>query len=483
MSYNESWNSLKTHKTPDWFRRAKFGIYTHWGIYSVPACRPNGSWYGFNMYLKGTPQYEHHVKTYGGPEKFGYKDFIPMFTGEKFDAEEWADLFAKAGARFAGPVGEHHDGFSMWKTNLTRWNAYNMGPKRDVAGELERAIRSKNMKYMVAMHHAERWRFFPHWVEGTDLSNPELYDFYGVPHNLDWKDGIPQKGFWPIWNGQAKPDKAFCDLWLAKCKEIIDKFSPDTLWFDFGLEMMPESYRQKMLAYYYNKSEEENREVAFIYKNQDLAVGSGIIDLELGRYDQLVYHDWITDTTVDDGEGWGYLFDARYKKPTTLIQYLIDNVSKNGSLLLNVGPKPNGEIPEEAKHILLEMGKWLDINGEAIYDTTAWTTCGEGNARMTKSGMFSEQEDIQYKSDDIRYTVKDNYLYAALLGWPDDGKVLLKSLTRLYPDEIASVCMLGDGRQLDYKLTDDGLLISVPENKPCEYAWVFKITRKIPFTN
>lgn len=481
MEYEASWNSLKNHQTPDWFRRAKFGIYTHWGIYSVPACRPNGSWYGFYMYQKGSPQYEHHVKTYGGPEAFGYKDFIPMFTGEKFDAKEWAELFAKAGARFAGPVGEHHDGFSMWKTELTRWNAYDMGPKRDVVSELEQAVRAKGMKYMVALHHAENWRYFPHWVEGTDLSDPEYFDFYGRPHDLDWKNGIPKKGEWPIWYAQTRPDKAFCDLWLAKCKEVIDKFSPDMLWFDFGLGIMPESYRQEMLAYYYNKGAQRNQDVVFTYKYQDLAVGSGVIDLELGRFDKLMYHEWITDTTVDDGEGWCYLFDAQYKKPVTLIRYLIDNVSKNGYLLLNVGPMPNGEIPKEARHILLEMGKWLEVNGEAIYDTTPWVTYGEGPARMEKSGMFSENEDISYGPEDIRYTVNGNILYASLLGWPQDGKVLLKSTAQLFPEEIASVTMLGDGAPLAWKFMEDGLVVTLPKEQPCAYAWVLKIQRKSPF--
>lgn len=481
MNYKASWNSLKRHQTPQWFQKAKFGIYTHWGIYSVPACRPNGSWYGFYMYQKGSPQYEYHVKKYGGPEKFGYKDFIPMFTGEKFDAEEWADLFARAGAKFAGPVGEHHDGFSMWNTPLSRWNSVNMGPKVDVVAQMERAVRQKGMKYMVALHHAENWRYFPHWVEHTDLSNPEYFDFYGKPHDLDWKNGIPQKGEWPIWNAQTRPDKAFCDLWLAKCKEIIDKFTPDMLWFDFGLGFMPETYRKEMLAYYYNKSAQRNQEVVFTYKNQDLAVGSGVIDLELGRFDRMMYHEWITDTTVDDGEGWCYLFDAEYKKPVTLIQYLIDNVSKNGYLLLNVGPKPNGEIPEEAKHILLEMGKWLEVNGEAIYDTTPWFTSGEGPTKMKQSGMFSENEDLQYGPKDIRFTCRDNILYASLLGWPEDGKVLIESAAQLFSEEIQEIRMLGDGAPLAWEFTDNGVLVKLPEKKPCEYAWVLKITRKAPF--
>ena len=479
MKYEASWNSLKLHQTPDWFRRAKFGIYTHWGIYSVPACRPNGSWYGFNMYQKGTPQYEYHVKTYGGPEKFGYKDFIPMFTGEKFDAAEWAELFARAGARFAGPVGEHHDGFSMWNTNLTRWNAYRMGPKRDVVGELEKAIRAKDMRFMVALHHAERCKFFPHWVKGTDLSDPEYYDFYGKPHDLDWKYGVPKEGT-PLWNAQARPDKEFCDLWMAKCREVIDRFSPDMLWFDFGLSLMPECYREEMLAYYYNQGAQKEQDVVCVYKNQDLAVGSGVIDLELGRFDRLTYHEWITDTTVDDGEGWSYLFDARYKKPATLVQYLIDNVSKNGYLLLNVGPKPNGEIPEEARHILLEMGDWLAVNGEAIYDTTPWVTDGEGPTKMEKSGMFSE-EALEYTPEDIRYTVNGNQLYALLLGWPQNGRVLLRSTAQLFPEEVASVSMLGDGQPLAWSFTEEGLVVTLPERQPCKYAWALKITRKSPF--
>lgn len=481
MEYKASWNSLKNHHTPQWFQKAKFGIYTHWGIYSVPACRPNGSWYGFYMYQKGTPQYEYHLKTYGGPEKFGYKDFIPMFTGEKFCAQEWADLFAKAGARFAGPVGEHHDGFSMWNTGLTRWNSYNMGPKRDVVSELEKAVREKGMKFMVALHHAENWRYFPHWVEGTDLSDPAYFDFYGRPHNLEWKDGIPQKGEWPIWNMQEKPDKAFCDLWLAKCKEVIDKFSPDMLWFDFGLGIMPDPYREEMLAYYYNRALEKNQDVVCTYKYQDLAVGSGVIDLELGRFDKMMYHEWITDTTVDDGEGWCYLFDAQYKKPVTLIQYLIDNVSKNGYLLLNVGPKPDGEIPEEARYILLEMGKWLQINGEAIYDTTPWRIYGEGPTQMKKSGMFSENEELHYTPEDIRFTVRDNILYASVLDWPENGKILIKSGCELFPGEVEKITMLGDGANLEWTLTEDGLRVTLPKHKPCDYAWVLKIERKAPF--
>lgn len=477
MKYTPSWNSVKEHVTPKWLKEAKFGIYTHWGIYSVPACRPNGTWYPINMYREGTPQHEYHVKTYGDPSKFGYKDFIPMFTGEKFDADEWAEIFKNSGARFAGPVGEHHDGFCMWDTQYSDWNAARMGPKRDVVGELEKAIRNQDMRYVVALHHAENWFFFPHWKKNYDTSDPRYAGLYGEPHNMEWEKGEPKGS---VFNLQEKPSKAFLDQWLNKTKEVIDKYRPDALWFDFGLKYIQENYKQELLAYYYNKEEEWGREVVLMYKNQDLPVGSGLIDLELGRFNDLTHNDWITDSTVDDGEGWCYLFDARYKTPASLVHYLIDNVSKNGYLLLNVGPKPNGEIPEEAKHILSEMGKWLSLNGEAIYGTTPWITYGEGPTKMTKSGMFNEDEKLNYTAKDFRFTIKGDILYAICLNRPEQ-EVVIETMKSLYPSEIESIKMLGVDRELPWTMTGEGLKIQSPGEKPCDYAYVFKITRKHPF--
>jgi len=482
MPYNPSWNSLKIHTVPKWFQDAKFGIYTHWGIYSVPACGPNGSWYPYNMYREGTPQYKYHVKTYGHPSKFGYKDFIPMFKGEKFDPDEWAELFKKAGAQFAGPVGEHHDGFSMWDSQVNEWNAVKMGPKRDVVGELEKAMRKQNMRFMVALHHAENWWFFPHWRKEYDTSDPRYAGLYGPPHNLEWAKNIPKiKDREDEWKLQDKPSKEFLDKWLAKIREVIDKYHPDMLWFDFGLGYVQEHYKREALAYYYTKAEEWGKEVVVTYKWHTLAPGSGVVDLELGRFDQLTYHIWITDTTVDDGCGWSYLHDAKYKTVTGLVHYLVDNVSKNGLMLLNVGPKPNGEIPKEAKKILLEIGKWLEVNGEAIYGTTSWVIHGEGPTKMTKSGMFSEEEEVQYTAEDIRFTVKDDTLYAICLGWPEN-EVIIKSITeKLYDSEIKSVRLLGVDETLSWKMTKEGLKIKTPDRKPCEHAYVFKIERKHPF--
>jgi len=468
-----SWNSIKKHETPQWLKDGKFGIYTHWGIYSVPAQGPNCTWYAHNFYVKPDgPERKYQEATYGPLDKFGYKDFIPMFTGEKFDADEWADLFQKAGARFAGPVAEHHDGFAMWDTKLDEYNAAKMGPKRDVVGELSMAIKKRNMKFVTAFHHAENWFYFPTWDKRYDCSDPRYSALYGPIH---------EKG--------DLPNKAFLDRWEGKIIEVIDKYEPDFIWFDFGLKLIPDFYKMDMLAYFYNKAEEQNKEVVVSYKYHDMPPGAGLLDLELGQQADLTYNDWITDTSIDDGQGWGYVKGLGFKSVDNLVDNLVDRVSKNGYLLLNVGPKPDGTIPEKVKERLLGLGKWLNINGEAIYNTTCWEIAGEGPTTLqkTKEYGFNEKNDLVYTAQDIRFTVKDNNLYAIVLDWPGE-KVLIKSLapkgdtwTGLYPSEISSVTMLGDGKELKWKMTKNGLEIETPKIKPCDYAYAFKIVRQKSF--
>lgn len=484
MRYEATWNSLREHPIPKWFQDAKFGIYTHWGIYSVPACGPNGTWYPYNMYREGTPQYEYHIKTYGHPSKFGYKDFIPMFTGEKFDPDEWAELFKRAGAKFAGPVGEHHDGFSMWNSKVNEWNAARMGPKRDIVGELEKSIKKQGIKFMVALHHAENWWFYPHWKKEYDTSDPRYSGLYGPPHNLDWDKKKPElktNDVYAEWKLLDRPTKEFLDKWLAKIHEVIDNYQPDMLWFDDGITLIQEHYKREALAYYYNRAKEWGKEVVVTYKWHHLVPGSAVVDLELGRFNELTYHIWITDSTVDDGCGWGYLKDAKYKSASEIIHYLIDNVSKNGLLLLNVGPKPNGEIPEEAKEILIEIGKWLEINGEAIYGTTPWVIYGEGPHKITKPGPFNEDEKVKYTGEDIRFTAKDDILYAVLLGWPCKELTIKSVAEKFYESEIKSISMIGVKEPLRWTMTREELKVELPKEKPCEHAYVLKIERKCPF--
>jgi alpha-L-fucosidase len=481
QTYQPSWNSLKQHSTPQWFKDAKFGIYTHWGVYSVPAHGPNATWYPYNMYRQGTDQYNFHEKTFGHPSKFGYKDFIPMFTGDKFDADEWAELFHKAGAQFAGPVGEHHDGFCMWDTHYSEWNAARMGPHCDLVGELARAIRKQEMKFMVALHHAENWWFYPHWLKDYDTTDPRYTGLYGPLHNLE---GQSSQESWFF--NQEPPSHEFLERWLAKTKEVIDRYQPDMLWFDFGLGAVPEAYKMNMLAHYFNQADEWDKEVVLTYKTHDLPAGCGVVDIELGGLGELAYQVWLTDTTVDDGEGWGYLQETNYKSVSRLVHYLVDNVSKNGNLLLNVGPQPNGEIPEQARDLLIGIGKWLAVNGEAIYATTPWITYGEGPTQQIKAGGFSERANAIYTAQDVRYTVKDNYLYAICLGLPTEPVTILKPLLKsgmlpFYASEIRSVTMLGSDDKLTWTYSPAGLTIESPERLSCEHAVAFKIERRDPF--
>ncbi len=470
-----TWESLRTHPIPQWLRDGKFGIYTHWGVYSVPAYGPNGTWYSHNMYMyPNSPERVHHEATYGPLEKFGYKDFIPMFTGEKFNADEWADLFAKSGARFAGPVAEHHDGFSMWDTKYSEWNAARMGPKRDIVGELSKAIKKRNMKFVTAFHHAENWFFFPVWDKTLDCGDPRYSGLYGPIH---------EKG--------AQPDKAFLDRWAGKIVEVIDKYAPDFIWFDFGLGFVNEDYKKDVLAHFYNTAAAQGRDVVVTYKDHDLPPGVGVNDLELGQEKEMTYHEWITDSSVDNQGAWGYVNGAGFKTGENLVHNLVDRVSKNGFLLLNVGPKPDGTIPAEARERLLDLGRWLKTNGEAIYGTTPWVIAGEGPTQLDKTGAFNENDELRYNAKDIRFTAKGNVLYATALGWPGE-KILIKSLAGgpdpahnfrngLYPSEIVSITMLGDGKPLAWSMTADGLSVETPKTKPCDYAFVFKIERKKPF--
>jgi len=468
--YRPTWESLRRYSTPQWLQEGKFGIYTHWGIYAVPAQGPNCTWYSHNFYTnpKG-PERQYQETTYGPLSKFGYKDFIPMFKAEKFDPAQWADLFKKSGARFAGPVAEHHDGFAMWDTKYSEWNAAKMGPKRDVVGELSKAVKAQGMKFVTAFHHAENWFFFPVWDKRYDCSDPRYAGLYGMPHD---------KG--------VRPSKAFLDQWKGKVVEVIDRYGPDMLWFDFGLELVAEGYKKELLAYFYNQAAAAGKDVVVTYKWHHLPPGVGVNDLELGQEPHLTYHEWITDTSVDNQGGWGYVEGAGFKSVTNLVTNLVDRVSKNGYLLLNVGPKADGTIPEEAQQRLLGLGEWLAINGEAIYGTSPWYIAAEGPTQLAKDGAFNEDNDLRFTPQDIRFTVKDDTLYATILAWPGDS-VLIKSLAfkgtfiGLYPSEIAAVTMLGDAKPLRWEMKDGGLWVEMPKQKPCDHAFVLKIARKTPF--
>ena len=408
--FEPTWESLRQVQTPQWLRDGKFGIYTHWGPYAVHAYGSNTTWYSFALYRDPEGEARQHFeKTFGKltPE-FGYKDLIPKFTAEKFDADEWVDLFKKAGAKFAGPVAEHHDGFAMWDTKYSDWNAATMGPKRDVVGEFEAAVRKADMKFVTAFHHAANWFFFPVWDENYDTGDLKNSGLYGQRH---------EEG--------ARRNQAFLDEWYGKIIEVIDNYSPDFIWFDFALDEIGEGYVKDFLAYYYNDALKKGKETVVTYKGNDIVSGAGVRDLELGQEPRITYHEWITDSSVDDRGAWGFANDLIFKTPNRLVDNLIDRVSKNGYLLLNVGPKPDGTIPDGAREVLLEMGAWLDVNGEAIYGTTPWFIAGEGPTNLGEATDIGFNEsNVVYTSEDIRFTVKGDDLYAIFLAWPGEKAVI-----------------------------------------------------------
>ncbi|HOD52746.1 MAG TPA: alpha-L-fucosidase [Candidatus Hydrogenedentes bacterium] len=465
--YQPEWPSLMTHsEAPDWFRDAKFGIYFHWGVYCVPAF--GSEWYPRDMHLTGKPEYRHHVETYGEPSEFGYHDFVPMFKAEHFDPEAWADLFQKAGARFAGPVAEHHDGFSMWNSALTPWNVVNKGPHRDIMGELATAIRKHGMRLVVTFHHAR--------------NNQHMVNKGG---NLVWEGHYPRVEGWPTVSEDPElrllygniPRRQFLELWKGKLFEVIDNYQPDIIWFDSWLDEIDESCQTQFLAHYFNRASEWGKDVVVTCKQRDLPLEVAVEDFEKGRADQLTREAWLTDDTISYGS-WCYTQDLKIKPTREVLHVLIDIVSKNGQLLLNISPKADGTIPEDQQQVLLGIGEWLGRFGEAIYGTRPFTVYGEGPTQMNKGGHFVKT-DLGYGPQDIRYTRNGNTVYAIVLGWPGAGKEI--SMTSLgekasdKPVKVTAVTLLGASESMKWKQKKDALAVTCPETSPDGLAIVFKI--------
>ena len=474
-AYEANWESLSKHNaSPDWFRDAKLGIYFHWGVYSVPAY--GSEWYPRWMHFENHDIYRHHVETYGHPSEFGYHDFVPMFKAENFDAEEWADLFQKAGARFAGPVAEHHDGFSMWDSEVTPWNVADMGPMKDITGELAKALKKRDMKLITTFHHAKQLQRFDSTETGSRTEGYELshYPFFeGMPPTSDDEQLKYLYGNMPA-------EQWYEEIWYGKLKEVIDQYQPDIIWFDYVLDAIPEAYRQKFSAYFLNEAEKWDKEVVIVRKQEDLPINYTVDDLEKSRKNEIGVEPWMTDETISKGS-WCYTDNLDIKGSADVLHVLIDIVSKNGVLLLNVSPMANGTIPDNQKQVLLDMGAWLDAYGESIYGTRPWYTFGEGPTKEPKGHFDNHKEflKIKYSWKDVRYTTKGDLIYATLLGWPGAGKEILLSAfaedSLSDPLEIASVSLLGSSAELVWELGEEGLILITPEEAPDEMAVVFKI--------
>ena len=455
--FKPDWESLKNYQVPQWYEDAKFGIFVHWGAYAVPAF--GSEWYPRNMYVQGSPEFQHHVETYGPHTEFGYKDFFPMFRGERFDPDAWAQLFVEAGAKFVMPVAEHHDGFCLYDSALTEWTSVKMGPKRDVLGELRDAFERNNLVFTASSHRAEHWFFFGGGREfPSDVQDPAYASLYA-----------------PARTEQEQPDAEFLEDWLARTCEIVDKYRPKIVWFDWWIEQPAfKPYLQLFAAYYYNRAAEWGDTVAINYKNDAYEVGTAVYDLERGQLSGIRPLLWQNDTAVGRNS-WGFVQNMEYKKSEEIIRDLVDIVSKNGALLLNVGPRPDGTIPEEGQRILREIGEWLSRNGEAIYGTRPWHTFGEGPTEV-EAGMFTDTKRAEFTGQDIRFTTNGDRLFAIALAWPGES-LIITSLAGDAPSvgNVVAVRMLGHDHSLAFVQRPDGLHVSLPATVPTDAAFAFEI--------
>lgn len=459
----DSASIANNYQIPEWFKDAKFGIFIHWGVYSVPAF--GNEWYPREMYQKDSKVYKHHIEKYGKQTEFGYKDFIPMFKAEKFNADEWVSLFEKSGAKYVVPVAEHHDGFSLYNSVVNQWNSVDMGPQKDIVGDLKKASEKYGLHFGLSIHRAENAWFFNGGMDfPSDVQTGEFSSLYGEclaepgGHSVDCPEGA---GF----NDHSKKS------WLEHTYELVDLYEPELMWFDWTVGKNPfQSTFYQFMAYYYNSAIDWNKEVVV---NTKFGYGDNIqvFDIERGKSETARPFPWQTDTSIGK-RSWGYIEGEENKTPNQIIDDLVDIVSKNGNLLLNIGPKPDGTITEGQQKVLLEIGSWLKVNGDAIYGTRPWIKASEGSEQGT-SGAFSDNKESEYTAQDIRFTTKGELLYAISLEWTE-GEITIHSVGKDL--NVEAVSLLGSDEKIDWQQTEAGLKISFPKKKPSDFAHAFKIT-------
>ncbi len=487
--HSDNWESLTDHKVPTWYKNAKFGIFIHWGVYAVPAF--DNEWYPRHMYLKDLPNakndvYKHHVDTYGAHKDFGYRDFVPMFKAEKFDAAEWAELFKSAGARFVMPVAEHHDGFQMYDSDLSDWCSTKKGPKKDIVGELKRECEKRDMVITTSSHRIEHYWFmsgmrefesdFQKYAdENGKLPYGDIYWPSSTPPFQKIADNEQISGHQRIYLENVDP--LYMEDWLARTCEIVDKYRPKIMYFDWWIQIEPmKPYLRKFAAYYYNRAAEWGEEVTINYKNDAFQHTSAVRDIERGQLSDVSPYFWQNDTSVAKNS-WCYTEGNDYKQPYEVVCDLVDVVSKNGSLLLNIGPKADGTIPEKDAHILKEVGKWLSVNGEAIYNTRAYRRFGEGPTEVPE-GHFTDTLRKPFTSQDLRFTFKTNALYVFCMRWPEDGNVCIKSMgldSDLFNSAIRKVEILGNPKPCTYDIQPDCMNVK-GEMPQSDYPVCIKLT-------
>ena len=472
--FRPDWATLIKYQQPQWYKDAKFGIFIHWGVYSVPAAE--NEWYPRNMYRPDEGAYKNFRAHFAnGDEARGYKDLIPLFRAEHFDAAEWARVFKESGAQYVVPVAEHHDGFSMYDSGLSDWTVVKMGPKRDTLGELAKAIRAEGLHFGLSSHRAEHNFFYDGGrAIRSDVNDPKYASLYGPAHQWFEAQG-DNHGLINDWTWVSE---AWTRDWLARDTELVEKYKPEIVYFDWWIGQ-PNFRRAvaEFAAFYYNYAVAHGYEGVIDFKDYSLNWKAGVRDFERGQQDRIVADHWQTDTSISNAS-WGYIEHDTFKTPDFLVHQLIDIVSKNGNLLLNFGPRSDGTIPDEVRATLLEMGAWLKVNGDAIYATTPWKTFGEGPTQVV-GGAFHDTDTKPYTPEDFRFTAKSSTVYAIGMACPADHKATIHSLGWAHEGSaipIASIELLGSSEKVVWTQAADALNVTLPADAACKYAYALKLT-------
>lgn len=503
--FKPTWESLQNYQTPEWYRNAKFGMWAHWG----PQCQPeHGDWYARGMYEEGSSHYLYHLKKYGHPSKFGFKDVINEWKAENWDPEELVSLYKNAGAQYFMALANHHDNFDLYDSKHQKhWNATKIGPKKDLIGGWAKAAKNNGLPFGVSVHASHAWM----WYEPSQLADIKG-EFAGIPYDGKltkadgsgkWWDGLdPQelyaqnhelsKGYnWEWKKGIiTTPSKDYCNKYYNRTIDLINKYNPDVVYFDDSqLPLWPVSdVGLRLAAHLYNKSIKEYGELRAVVngkildENQRKAM---VWDIERGQANEIQPLPWQTDTCIG---GWHYdrgLYERNgYKTPATVIRTLVDIVSKNGNLMLNIPVRGDGTIDEKERKIVEGIGAWMKLNSESIYGTRPWKMFGEGPAQQKTAKLdgpgFNEGKGKPFTYEDIRFVTKGDVLYATALGWPEDGKLFIKSLKKNsghFPKEIQKIEWVPTKQSLSFEREENGLTVSLPGKTFDElnYANVIKI--------
>jgi alpha-L-fucosidase len=487
--------SLTNYSCPEWFRDAKFGIWAHWGPQAVPM---EGDWYARQMYQQGSKDYNDHLARFGHPSTNGWKDIIPLWKAEKWEPEKLMELYKKAGAKYFVSMGSHHDDFFLWNSPLHKWNAVNYGPHRDVVAAWQKAAKKNGLHFGVSEHLGASFTWFQD-AHKADKTGP----LAGVPY-----DGA-NSNYWDLYHfpaekgdtGWYSKNPRWQQQWYNEIKQLVDDYHPDLLYSDggvafgneVGLSQIANLYNDsiqhnhaKFMAFYNglpprlrSQYELERRldadQLTAVYNCKQPSAGHWVQDYERGVGGGIDPYPWQCDTSIGD---WFYNKHWKYQPLSWTVHMLVDITSKNGNLLLNVVLRPDGSLDPEVLAMLKQLADWTAVNGEAIYGTRPWLVFGEG-AVKAKGGAF--KENFNYTAKDIRFTTKGKTLYAIALGWPDDGKFVIKSLAATADasaNQIQRVELLGHKGPLKFTQTAEGLTVELPAEKLSDLTCSLRITGK-----